>query len=303
MPSKGTGWIPDIPDTRDYGPGHKNLAPVMAQSGLQASIDTPQATLPSRVDLSSLFPPVFDQGSINSCTAATAAAMTGFFEKKTLGRDVSPSVLFLYKIERNLLNQTGDTGAFLRTAMQALRTFGVPPESSWPYRTDYLDVEPAPFHYAYASNYKATHYFRLDDAGTTSDLLLARVKAALAGSIPSQFGLALFSSLSDGVGGEIPLPGAADVKTGLHALVAVGYDDEKTIWRYDPATGRRAVTGGALRVRNSWGEQWGDGGYGWLPYDYIRAGLTSDWWCLLRADYLDIGDFGPGSAAGNGDAK
>ena len=66
---------------------------------------------------------------------------------------------------------------------------------------------------------------------------------------------------------------------------------------FDPATGRIAVSGGALRVRNSWGAQWGDGGYGWLPYDYIRAGLTSDWWCLVRADYLDIGDFTP--PAGN----
>lgn len=303
MPPYGTGWIPDIPDSRDYGPGNKNLAPVMALSGLQAEIASPPEKLPPRVDLRSYFPPVFDQGSINSCTAATAAALIGFFERRTLGRDVSPSVLFLYKIERNLLNQTGDTGAFLRTAMQALRAFGVPPESSWPYRTDFLDVEPAPYHYAYAANYKATHYFRLDEGGTSGDQLVSRIKAALAGSIPSQFGLALFSSLSEGTGGEIPMPGTADVKVGLHALVAVGYDDEKTIWRNDPATGRPLVSGGALRVRNSWGAQWGDGGYGWLPYDYIRAGLTSDWWCLLRADYLDIGDFGPGSSARGGNAQ
>jgi hypothetical protein len=26
---QGTGWIPDRPDPRDYGPGHKNLTPVL----------------------------------------------------------------------------------------------------------------------------------------------------------------------------------------------------------------------------------------------------------------------------------
>ena len=79
----------------------------------------------------------------------------------------------------------------------------------------------------------------------------------------------------------------------LHALVAVGYDDTKTIAAFRSRHGTDDISGGALRVRNSWGAQWGDGGYGWLPYDYIRAGLTSDWWCLVRADYLDIGDFTP----------
>ena len=109
--------------------------------------------------------------------------------------------------------------------------------------------------------------------------------------------LVLFSSFSSAIDGEIPMPGPFDTNVALHALVAAGYDDEKTIAHFDPTTGRTAISGGALRVRNSWGTQWGDGGYGWLPYDYVRAGLTSDWWCLVRADYLDIGTFSPQSAA------
>ena len=275
---------------------------MLGKSGLQDAIAQPAEALPVRVDLTPFFPPVFDQGRLNSCTAATASALIGFFEKKALGRDVSPSAMFLYKIERNLLGTSGDGGAYLRTGMQALRAFGVPPETSWPYDATLLDAEPQPFHYAYAANYKATHYFRLDDGGTDAEGVLARAKSSLAGSIPVMFGLALFSSIDSAAGGEIPFPSASDTKVALHALVAAGYDDEKTISRFDTTTGRISVTGGALRVRNSWGASWGDGGYGWLPYDYVRAGLTSDWWCLLRADYLDIADFSPGSAVGGGNA-
>jgi C1A family cysteine protease len=295
MWDQGTGWIPDPPDPRDYGPAHRNLPAAFVETGLQEQIVAPLA-LPPRVDLRASFPAVFTQGPLNACTAATAAALIGYFEKKTLGRDVSPSVLFLYKIERNLLGQSGDTGAFLRTSMQALRTFGVPPEAAWPYRIDFLDVEPASFHYAYAANYKATHYFRLDNDGTSPGALVDRVRGSLAGGLPVMFGLALYSSFDSGAPGEIPMAGPFDTQTALHALVAAGYDDAKVIAVFDPVSGPRASSG-AFRVRNSWGPAWGDGGYGWLPYDYVRAGLTSDWWALVRADYLDIAAFGARAAA------
>jgi hypothetical protein len=38
---QGTGWIPDRPDPRDYGPAHPNLAPVLGPSGLQDAIANP----------------------------------------------------------------------------------------------------------------------------------------------------------------------------------------------------------------------------------------------------------------------
>jgi len=45
MFAQGTGWIPDRPDPRDYGPGHKNLTPALGPSGMQDAIAQPAAPL------------------------------------------------------------------------------------------------------------------------------------------------------------------------------------------------------------------------------------------------------------------
>ncbi len=48
-------------------------------------------------------------------------------------------------------------------------------------------------------------------------------------------------------------------------------------------------TTGALLLRNSWGGEWGEEGYGWLPYDYILSGLSEEFWSILKKEWIDSG--------------
>ncbi len=288
---QATGWLPDPADARDLTPDSPKVAR-LAPKAAAAPLEAAAAPEPPVIDLREYFPAVGRQDTINSCTAFTAAALLGYFERRAFNRLFQPSPLFLYKVERNLLHQTGDRGAFLRIAMKALRAFGAPPESEWPYDIRYYDVEPPAYVYAYAANYKTTAYYRLDPPNTPREALLAAIHSSLAREIPVMFGFVLYpssaQSYNSGSGrGEIPFPEAGERPVGLHALVACGYDDEKIVVNLSGGS----VTTGALRVRNSWGPEWGDGGYGWLPYDYVLQNYANDWWSLIRADFLDPTQF------------
>ncbi|MCC5645232.1 peptidoglycan-binding protein [Nostoc sp. CHAB 5824] len=248
--------------------------------------------MPEFVDLSFWCSPIEDQGSLDSCTAHACVALMEYFEKRSFDRYVDASRLFLYKATRNLMHRQGDAGASLRQTMRAMALFGVPPEEYWPYREDKVDEEPTPFCYSFGQSYQALKYFRLNPLGTTENILLFRIKTALAAGFPCAFGFTMYYSIEDlNPSGYIAYPVKNDKVKGGHAVVAVGYDDHKVIENADGS--RRSQ--GALLIRNSWGTDWGEGGYGWLPYDYVLEGLTNDWWSLLKSKWFETGHFGLGA--------
>lgn len=286
----GMGWVPDYPDFRDYTPEHEKVRSMLQKARVAGPT---KASLPGSADLRAWCAPIENQESLGSCTAQAGVGLVEYFEKRAFGRHIDSSRLFLYKVTRNLLHWTGDTGAFLRTTMGALVLFGVPPEEYWPYVVADFDKEPPTFCYAFAQNYQAIRYLRLDPPGVSKDLLLKRTKHLAAAGFPSMFGFTVYSSISQSSAtGDIPYPTAGDRRIGGHAVVAVGYDDNKKIRNANPGNPGAAETKGAFLIRNSWGTGWGSSGYGYLPYDYMLNGLAVDWWTLVRSEWVNTGVFG-----------
>jgi C1A family cysteine protease len=289
----GMGWLPDYPDFRDHTINHDQISPKLLKLGQKETIkkmltrigvkNRTKVSIPDSVDLREWFSPIEDQGSLGSCTANAGVGLVEYFERKAFQKHIDASRLFLYKATRNLMHETGDNGAYLRSTMGALVLFGVPPEEYWPYELSDFDNEPSAFCYAFAQNYQSMTYYRLDPPGTTKSDLLNQIKINLAGGLPSMFGFTVYNSIEEAdTTGKIPYPKIGESILGGHAIVAAGYDDKMEI---------KNAEAGALLIRNSWGKEWGDQGYGWLPYDYVLTGLAIDWWSLLKNEWIDTGNF------------
>jgi C1A family cysteine protease len=271
-----------------------SLKSLHLKAGYKGIIKAP--TLPSKKDLRGYCSPVEDQGNLGSCTANAGVGIVEYYEKRALGRYLNASRLFLYKASRNLMHLTGDTGAYIRTTMGALVLFGVPPEEYWPYTDkpgadpDGFDREPPAFCYAFAQNYQAMQYFRLDSPfDMPRKDLLDRIKTYIVANIPSMFGFTVYSSITQATStGKIPYPTQGEEALGGHAVVTVGYDNDMEITNTN--TGG-LKTKGAFLIRNSWSTRWGDAGYGWLPYEYVLKWLARDWWSLLKSEWIDTGMF------------
>ena len=238
------GCIPDVPDARDV-----HYVP---------PVDT--ATLPQSVDLRPLCPTVYDQGDLGSCTANAIGAAIEYNQMQTGKQSFVPSRLFIYFNERVLEGTIKqDAGAMIRNGIKTVVRLGAPPEEVWPYDESAAFTQPHPDAYAAAKLDLVTVYCRV---GQTLPLM----QACLMEGFPIVFRYTCFPSMDhtwdDGV---IPMPGPTEPEDGGHCMLIVGYNNANR----------------TFLVRNSWGTQWGQQGYGTMPYDYILSPQwTTDLWTI-----------------------
>lgn len=219
--------------------------------------------LPPSVDLRAACPPVYDQGQLGSCTANAIGAAVEFDQKKQkLAQTFQPSRLFIYYNERALEGTvSSDSGAMIRDGIKSVASEGVCPEPMWPYvETNFADRPPATC-YKIGSTHPALQYSRIAQD-------VSQMKACLAAGYPFVFGFTVYESFESeevASSGVVPMPGPSEISLGGHAVAAVGYDDSSS----------------RFTVRNSWGAEWGLGGYFTIPYAYLADGnLADDFWTI-----------------------
>lgn len=250
-------WRPDLKDLRDH---------LLAFGG-----DEKPPQLAS-VDLRSKLPPVYEQAALGGGCVSNAIAAAYEYEEmrqsKCAEKNFVPSRLFLHYIERyeerhEEKDVLKDHGASLRDSLKSICKQGVCSETMWPYRTENFARKPDAECYKTALQHRAIEYKALSQN-------LDQLRQCLACGLPFIFGFAVYASFESpkvAKTGVMSMPTPDDKLLGGHAVLAVGYDDVSQ----------------TFCVRNSWGSEWGDAGYFYMPYEYILTPqLASNFWVLQK---------------------
>jgi C1A family cysteine protease len=255
---KGLGRKPDEPDPRDLH------LPPMAHLGVGAP-------LPSSVDVfAGLTLPVYDQGTLGSCTANAGVLYRRFLAQRFSqysAPDIDLSRLFLYYQERKLEGTVHeDSGAQIRDTFKTMAKIGVCAESLDAYvASGFADESRNDTHVEIenAALYRIGAYHRVSDVD--------RARSCLASGYAIELGFTVYESFeSIDSSGVMPMPRASEGVLGGHAVVIRGYDDELT----------RNGLRGYFAVQNSWGPEWGARGGFLMPYAFIENAELSgfDMW-------------------------
>lgn len=216
--------------------------------------------LPVLMDLRNIDFPIYDQGSLGSCTANALAAAYEYDEIKQNKEYFMPSRLFLYYNERKIIGTTNyDSGANIRDGIKTLVKEGVCSENMWKYNVSKFTKKPCRQCYKAALQDQIQEYLAIDDSPIS-------IRSCLADSFPIPFGFSVYESFWNiGKDGIMPMPQPSERVEGGHAVLCVGYDDNKQLYI----------------VRNSWGSDWGDKGYFYMPYQFMHnSDICEDFWAI-----------------------
>lgn len=219
----------------------------------------PFANLPASVDLSPGFPPPRSQGISQSCYAwATTYAIRSFQKQRELGWGYGFSHIFSPAFMHNQYTGSDrrEREPFLNF-LNFLVSDGAVPWSIFPFVDTDEKTQPSDEIKRLGRYFRILGYRKIDVDN------IYPIKAMLASGEPVgidvQYGTA-FNALrkSDPV---LRTPVKPEQITAGHHMVAVGYDDKRH----------------ALKVMNSWGPEWGDGGFAWIDYSIYTNFVHGAW--------------------------
>ena len=243
VPTSKYHWVRDKVDNRDY-------------------IYKPSAKVQNTtIDLRPYCSAIEDQGNLGSCTGnAIAGAIELLNKRNKKANDISR--LFIYYYERLIENTINfDSGAYIRDGIKSCYTYGAPLENYWPYDITKYKIKPNNNAILDARKRKVTLYERVKDHAGCLD--------AINNGYPVTIGFDVYSSFETSIvenTGMMPFPNISKERLlGGHAVLLVGYDKARQYYI----------------ARNSWGANWGDRGYFYMPFRVITTpGMSSDFWII-----------------------
>ena len=252
------GWSRDTPDERDH---HVRFTRDHANY-----IDG----IPN-VDLTSKCPPVYDQGKLGSCVENGVAFAYQYDEMKQKNTDVfMPSRLYVYYNVRSKMGTIDeDSGSTVRDGVKSVNKLGVCEEKDWPYDISKFTDKPTDECYVEGKKAHTLSYKRVEQS-------LEQLQLALSNDHPVVFGFKVYESFESpevAKTGIMPYPKPDEKVLGGHCVALVGFDNETK----------------RFKVRNSWGSEWGDNGYFYMPYNFaLNGSQASDFWVINKVTNPDM---------------
>lgn len=240
------------------------------------------ANIPATVDLRPEAPEIFNQGDVSDCTANAMCGNAQMF-LDAVGEACDLSEDFNYFTSRYLMRgnviPTEDAGSTVYDALLAAQTFGICTAATWVSNDADVEIQPPPAAYAEALKYRVDSFAGLNQYPYdpqnpttywfTEDYLFFAIQYILAKGYPIQLGFTACESLETLPAGTIYAGSATSAPIGGHAVVIVGYIMLNV----------EGVDQLVFIVRNSWGADWGMGGYFYMSAGALYAdGL--DYWIL-----------------------
>lgn len=230
------------------------------EHAVEANVVAAPGPLPGAVDLRENWWQIGDQEDTGSCVGwATADSILRwhFVKADRLPENELLSVRFIWMAAKELdefvtpaTTFIEEAGTSLKAALDVARSYGAVSNSVLPFDPGQLYQGDQKTFYALAAKLKITAYFNLHR-------FLANWRTWLATQGPVLTRLSVDATWDNATGTQ----GNLDVyhpetARGGHAVALVGYTENRFI------------------VRNSWGTQWGDQGFGYASMAYAEAAFT-----------------------------
>jgi hypothetical protein len=246
-PGVSFGYKPDLPDERDV---------MFASSLVSAPGATPQSG--ARVMAMDDYYFAIDQRRTESCTGHAVKQALRIWQLANLGAVlVEPSALGLYYNGRCFhpgMNEV-DGGGYIRSTLKAVNTYGIVSQEHWPFASPKVNTRPSTQAELHAFKQRQVRYSRITGAR------LDQICESISEKRPCVLGIPVYREFIGNAGPDrIELPSGDPPILAWHAIEAHGFEVNGGLW---------------LRIGNSWGADWRDGGRAFISAKYAARAIDA----------------------------
>ncbi|MBD5371959.1 MAG: C1 family peptidase [Bacteroides sp.] len=243
------------------------------EAPLELKYQPPKGLKPKpSVDLRKYFSPVKNQMELGSCTSFAATAMYEAMMSRLSGHseDMSPAFLYYYS---NVLKGKPSGGSNFYEQIEVLQNIGICHESLYIYDSNNPTLKPSVNAEEDARKHQVIEARQiplvdLPDKQETLKLNHQLITSALSEGYPVGISLKIYDNLGvDGAFVRHPDDSPQAKEDGWHAMVIAGYSEDNNLYI----------------VRNSWGSEFGDEGYCYIPAAYIDDPEYLGFACIITS--------------------